>query len=66
MGPCSVAVLLGAALLLLAPGGPQVSPQLSVAWGRAQGCPSPCPSLLQALGGLRRDADVEQNLAKET
>ncbi|NP_001376458.1 proline-rich acidic protein 1 precursor [Gallus gallus] len=42
MGPCSVAVLLGAALLLLAPGG------------------------TQALGGLRRDADVEQNLAKET
>jgi len=37
MGPCSVAVLLGAALLLLAPGGTQVSPQLSVAWGRAQG-----------------------------
>ncbi|XP_072197008.1 proline-rich acidic protein 1 [Excalfactoria chinensis] len=42
MGPCSVTMLLGAALLLLAPGGNQ------------------------ALGGLRQDVDVEQNLAKET
>uniref|UniRef100_A0A803YSI1 Uncharacterized protein n=1 Tax=Meleagris gallopavo TaxID=9103 RepID=A0A803YSI1_MELGA len=52
MGPCGVAVLLSAALLLLAPEGTQVSPQLSVAQGRA-------------LGGLRRDVDVEQNLAPQ-